>query len=86
MSSYLVAFLVSQLSGTLAAGSEPSFRVWSRPATETQRNYATRVGPQLLHQLGNYTALAYPMNKIDSVVPPDLVPGGMENWGMITFR
>lgn len=48
--------------------------------------YASRIGPQVLSFYEDYFQIAFPLPKQDMVALKDLSFGGMENWGMITYR
>ncbi len=48
--------------------------------------YASRIGPQVLTFYEDYFQIPFPLPKQDMVALKDLSFGGMENWGMITYR
>ncbi|XP_055586170.1 aminopeptidase N-like isoform X2 [Uranotaenia lowii] len=89
MSTYLVAFIVSDLE--LAQQSQllafkPQISIWSRPEVRRMTNYAHQLTVRLLPFLEQYFDLPYQMKKIDMVAVPDFGYSAMENWGLITFR
>ncbi|ROT72060.1 putative aminopeptidase N-like [Penaeus vannamei] len=62
------------------------FRVWARQETIDQAEYANEIGPKILCFFEDYFNLSYPLPKMDMIALTDLSFGGMENWGLITFR
>ncbi|XP_067012607.2 aminopeptidase N isoform X2 [Anabrus simplex] len=97
MSTYLVAFIVSDLQGRLAPGgstrrkaddlkSNVNFRVWARRDALQQTQYAAQIGPHILQYLENYFGIKFPLPKQDMVALPDFGFNAMENWGLITYR
>ncbi|PNF34108.1 Aminopeptidase N [Cryptotermes secundus] len=93
MSTYLVAFIISDLHSldatmTNLSISEDSFRftVWAREFALPQTSYAARIGPRILHYLETYFNIPFPLPKQDMVALPDFGFSAMENWGLITFR
>ncbi|XP_042891235.1 aminopeptidase N-like [Penaeus japonicus] len=87
MSTYLVAFVVSDFSHISSATDEgPLFRVWTQPSAIQQAEYASKIGPRILAFYEEYFNVSYPLPKVDMVAVPDLEEAGMENWGLITFR
>lgn len=83
MSSYLLAFVVSDLEyvdneetrlpgGTL-------HRVWVRPDSLDKAWYAVNASDQVLQALEEYTGFAYELPKVDSAGVPNK-GGAMENW------
>lgn len=88
MSTYLLAFVISQLTyveaETRANGVE--FRVWARESLMNQTKLAAEIGPIILEYYERHYDLPYPLPKMDLVAVPDFSAGAMENWGLITFR
>jgi len=88
MSSYLVAFMVSEF---IYVTSDPSlsdveFRIWARPAFRNQTEYARDVGPRILTKYEDFFNILFPLPKQDMAAIPDFAAGAMENWGLITYR
>lgn len=84
MSSYLVAFIVSDFA--YLSNENENFKVWSRPnAIEFAKN-ALDIGQKALSFLEKYTGINYPIPKMDLAAIPDFAAGAMENWGLVTFR
>jgi aminopeptidase N len=82
MSTYLVAFVVSDFSRK----ENGSFAVWTRRDAIKQADYALQVGPAILKYFEQYFQIPFPLPKIDMVALPDFAAGAMENWGLITYR
>eukprot|EP00092_Neocalanus_flemingeri_P026889 GFUD01029145.1.p1 GENE.GFUD01029145.1~~GFUD01029145.1.p1 ORF type:complete len:1053 (+),score=224.11 GFUD01029145.1:199-3357(+) len=88
MSTYLVAFVVSDF---VYRKSEPmengvEFRIWSREGAVNQTEWASVIGPQILHYYEDYFNTSFPLPKQDMIAIPDFSAGAMENWGLITYR
>jgi len=88
MSTYLVAFVVSDF---VYRKSEPmdngvEFRIWSRKGAINQTEWASVIGPQILHYYEDYFNTSFPLPKQDMIAIPDFSAGAMENWGLITYR
>lgn len=89
MSSYLLAFVVSDLGyisniETARAG-ETIHRVWVRPDSLTKAEYALENSINVLKVLEDYIGFKYELPKVDSAGVPNK-SGAMENWGMVTYR
>ncbi|XP_050307887.1 membrane alanyl aminopeptidase-like [Anthonomus grandis grandis] len=90
MSTYLVAFIVSDFTctnGTLIEGSL-SNQVCSTTKSNSTRSFALEVAPKVIDHLNAYLNINYSsrMTKLDQVAIPDFSAGAMENWGLITYR
>ncbi|CAH0553354.1 unnamed protein product [Brassicogethes aeneus] len=92
MSSYLVAFIISEFSCNKYAGLLYTMvpqRVCSRDGVNhTTREWALNEGVSILNMLNQYTKIYYTdyNNKMDQVAIPDFTAGAMENWGLVTYR
>ncbi|XP_052871387.1 puromycin-sensitive aminopeptidase-like protein, partial [Anopheles cruzii] len=84
MSTYLVAFVVSELK-TLPT-QDGLFRVFAPEGREHLTQYAHDFAFRALRYLENFFGRQNQMAKIDLVAIPDFAMGAMENWGLITFR
>jgi aminopeptidase N len=84
MSTYLVAFVVSDLQGY--GSSDRLIKMWSRRSLSIQARYAAELTPKILHFFEDYFKIKFPLPKIDMVAIPDFGYNAMENWGLITFR
>lgn len=86
MSTYLVAFMVSEMSNVSSSIKDHRYSVWARENAISNAHYALSIGPKCLEAMEVYTSVAYILPKMDLVALPDLGFGAMENWGIITFR
>ncbi|NXS75702.1 AMPN Aminopeptidase, partial [Pandion haliaetus] len=89
MSTYLLAFIVSQFSNVQTPHISPlQIRIWGRPKaiTEGQGSYALQVTGSILSFFDRHYNTSYPLPKADQVALPDFNAGAMENWGLLTYR
>ncbi|NXJ95288.1 AMPN Aminopeptidase, partial [Corythaixoides concolor] len=88
MSTYLLAFIVSQFSNVQNVSEGVLIRIWGRPEaiTEGQGSYALEVTGPILNFFENHYNTSYPLPKSDQVGLPDFNAGAMENWGLVTYR
>ncbi|CAM4627731.1 aminopeptidase N [Caretta caretta] len=88
MSTYLLAFIVSQFQAVEDMQDNVLIRIWGRPKAITagQGDYALRVTGPILKFFERHYNTAYPLPKSDQVGLPDFNAGAMENWGLVTYR
>ncbi|NXD31046.1 AMPN Aminopeptidase, partial [Spelaeornis formosus] len=88
MSTYLLAFIVSQFSYNQSDSENTLIRIWGRPKAiaEGQGLYALNVTGSILHFFEEHYNTSYPLPKSDQVGLPDFNAGAMENWGLVTYR
>ncbi|NWX43059.1 AMPN Aminopeptidase, partial [Steatornis caripensis] len=88
MSTYLLAFIVSQFSYLQNTSENVLIRIWGRPTAiaEGQGNYALQVTGPILNFFEKHYNTPYPLPKSDQVGLPDFSAGAMENWGLVTYR
>ncbi|XP_045117781.1 aminopeptidase N-like [Portunus trituberculatus] len=87
MSTYLVAFVVSDFSFVQSdANDHVHFRVWARDQAIGQADYAVATGPSILTIYEEYFDVPFPLPKQDMIALPDFSAGAMENWGLVTYR
>ena len=89
MSSYLIAFMISDLefisNEATKADDETLHRIWVRPDYLSKAQYALDNSIGALKALEDYTGFKYEMPKVDSAGVPGK-GGAMENWGMVMYR
>ncbi|XP_025986513.2 aminopeptidase N [Solenopsis invicta] len=86
MSSYLVAFAVSDFQGLSNEGK--NFSIWAKPTVEdSEKEFALKYGETTLEELKDFTNIDYyrMINKMDQIAIPGF-SGAMENWGLVTYR
>ncbi|XP_040426085.1 aminopeptidase N [Cygnus olor] len=88
MSTYLLAFIVSQFDYVHNDSGNVLIRIWGRPEAikENQGAYALQVTGPILSFFEQHYNTAYPLPKSDQVGLPDFNAGAMENWGLVTYR
>uniref|UniRef100_A0A8C5P9G9 Aminopeptidase n=1 Tax=Leptobrachium leishanense TaxID=445787 RepID=A0A8C5P9G9_9ANUR len=91
MSTYLVAFIVSQFKpvGDPGNGTTTGVQIWGRKKAiedEQQGAYALSITKPILDFFEEYYQTPYPLPKSDQVAIPDFSAGAMENWGLVTYR
>ncbi|NXL66150.1 AMPN Aminopeptidase, partial [Chordeiles acutipennis] len=88
MSTYLLAFIVSQFTYVQSTSGNVLIRIWGRPKAiaEGQGSYALQVTGPILNFFERHYNTAYPLPKSDQVGLPDFNAGAMENWGLVTYR
>ncbi|XP_068814489.1 aminopeptidase N [Struthio camelus] len=88
MSTYLLAFIVSQFESVENTSGRVLIRIWGRPQAiaEGQGSYALQVTGPILSFFEQHYNTSYPLPKSDQVGLPDFNAGAMENWGLVTYR
>ncbi|KAL7036535.1 hypothetical protein ACKWTF_008841 [Chironomus riparius] len=88
MSSYLVAFVVSDfayITNEESRGTrETLHRVWTKPDSISKANFALDTSVKTLKALEDYCGFDYVLPKVDSAAIPER-NSAMENWGMVTY-
>lgn len=89
MSSYLLAFVVSDLgfisNEATRQESDPLHRVWARQDYLHRAQYGLYNSVNILKVLEDYVDVKFNLSKIDSAGVPNK-GGAIENWGMIIYR
>ncbi|NXA89131.1 AMPN Aminopeptidase, partial [Melanocharis versteri] len=88
MSTYLLAFIVSQFDYVQNDTEKTLIRIWGRPKAihEGQGSYALNITGPILSFFEKHYDTPYPLPKSDQVGLPDFNAGAMENWGLVTYR
>ncbi|EFA82031.1 puromycin-sensitive aminopeptidase-like protein [Heterostelium album PN500] len=87
MSTYLVAFVVGELSyveGVTKGGVRT--RIYQVIGKADTGDFALDVAIRALDFFCEYFQIPFPMDKCDHIAIPDFSFGAMENWGLITYR
>ncbi|XP_058851581.1 aminopeptidase Ey-like [Acipenser ruthenus] len=88
MSTYLLAFIVSDFEFIENMSGNVLIRIWARQKAiaQGQGDYALNVTGPILKYFESYYNTTYPLPKSDQIALPDFNAGAMENWGLITYR
>jgi aminopeptidase N/puromycin-sensitive aminopeptidase len=86
ISTYLVAFLVGDFECVSGASDGTSIRVCGMPGSAETGHFALSTAEFVLRYFNRYFGIRYPLPKLDMIALPDFGPGGMENFGAITYR
>ncbi|XP_078539354.1 aminopeptidase N-like [Lissotriton helveticus] len=88
MSTYLLAFVVSDFGKIERTNNRVKTGIWGRMEAieENQGAYALNVTGRILQFYEQYYKVKYPLPKSDQIGIPDFSAGAMENWGLITYR
>ena len=87
MSTYLLAFIVAELSFIeQKADNGTLIRVLTTRGKEEQGRFALDTSVALLTYFNQYFGIPFPLEKLDHIAIPDFAAGAMENWGAITYR
>ena len=63
-----------------------SIRVCGMPGAAETGRFALSTAQHVLSYYNDYFGIRYPLTKLDMIALPDFGPGGMENFGAITYR
>ncbi|KAM9408324.1 aminopeptidase N-like [Pholidichthys leucotaenia] len=88
MSTYLLAFIVSDFDFIQSNQNHLMIRIWARKKAiaDGQGSYALNVTGPILEFYERYYNTTYPLSKSDQIALPDFHAGAMENWGLVTYR
>ncbi|XP_077424494.1 alanyl (membrane) aminopeptidase-like b [Vanacampus margaritifer] len=87
MSTYLLAFTVSEFTSITSEHDRVYIRTFARPEATAARHtqYAANVTGKILTFYEKHFEMKYHLKKLDQVALPDLSAVAMENWGLITY-
>ncbi len=85
MPSYLVEYSAGHLAHISATSRGTHLSVWAVRGQESHGNTALADARQILSDYNEYFDYPFPLPKLDSIAVPGGFPGGMENWGAITY-
>lgn len=86
MSTYLVAFVISDFVKVDNTYEDKPFNVWSREDAKSTAEHASVEAVKAIEHLEEFTDIPYELKKMDQVAIPDFSAGAMENWGLATYR
>ncbi|KAM8705012.1 hypothetical protein ACLKA7_009467 [Drosophila subpalustris] len=86
MSTYLIAFIVSDLESTSGELNGLPQRVFSRKGKQDEQEWTLWSGLVVESSLANYFGVKFALPKLDQAGIPDFSAGAMENWGLATYR
>ncbi|XP_053945402.1 aminopeptidase N-like [Anastrepha ludens] len=86
MSTYLVAFVVSDFEYTEGVLNSIPQRVYTRPGTKQNQQWALVSGMLFLQSLAEYYNIDFVLPKLYQVGVPDFFFAAMENWGLVTYQ
>ena len=62
------------------------FSIWAQPSLKPYTEHAASIGPEILEHYEARFGQPFPLGKQDMAAIPQLSFGGMENWGLVTYR
>lgn len=86
MSTYLVAFIISDFIQKNVTTNNFTYRIYARPSAIDKIDLALNDSAKLLNNLSAYFEIPFSLPKMDQIAIPDFHSGAMENWGLITYR
>lgn len=87
MSTYLLALVVSDFDNLNDHSNvKLNHRIWARANAITEAQYALSIMSKTVKIFEDVFKIKYELGKLDMIALPDFNLGGMENWGLITYR
>ncbi|XP_034486438.1 aminopeptidase N [Drosophila innubila] len=86
MSTYLIAFIVSDFESTGGELNGLPQRVFSRKGKQDEQEWTLWSGMVVESSLAKYFGVPFALPKLDQAGIPDFSAGAMENWGLATYR
>ncbi|KAK0389115.1 hypothetical protein NLU13_2690 [Sarocladium strictum] len=87
MSTYLVAYVVSELNYVESNDFRVPVRVYAPPGHNIEHGrFSVDLAAKTLAFYEKEFGVDFPLEKMDQIAVPDFAAGAMENWGLITYR
>ncbi|EDW84910.1 uncharacterized protein Dwil_GK12886 [Drosophila willistoni] len=86
MSTYLVAFVISDFEHISTSYRGITQSVYSSPTLKEKGQYALKNAVLTVSALEDYFSISYPLEKLDHVALNKNFGAAMENWGLITYK
>ena len=88
MSTYLSCFIVCDFDfgEQFTSDEKTRVRVYAAKDQKHRVRYALGAGANMTEYFETYFGIPFPLAKQDMIAIPDFKFGGMENWGLITYR
>lgn len=86
MSTYLVAFIVSDFKYVSTEDDNHIYSIWARGDSVTQAQYGLSITPGIIQFMEEFTNIKFGFQKLDQAAIPDFSFGGMENWALVQYR
>jgi aminopeptidase N len=86
MSTYLVAFIVSDFANMTEVNDKRTYKIWAREDSIEQAHYGLSISPSIIKFMENFTKIPFEFQKLDQAAIPDFSAGAMENWALVTYR
>jgi aminopeptidase N len=86
MSTYLVAFIVSDFANLTDEDNNHLYRIWAQEESIKQGEYGLSVTPGIIQFMESFTNISFEFEKLDQAAIPDFSAGAMENWALVTYR
>uniref|UniRef100_A0A8C7PQW8 Aminopeptidase n=1 Tax=Oncorhynchus mykiss TaxID=8022 RepID=A0A8C7PQW8_ONCMY len=90
MSTYLLAFTVSDFDSIVSNHERVDIKTYARPEAikAGHAKYAADITGNILafYESKEVFGMIYPLSKLDQIALPDFSAGAMENWGLVTYR
>ncbi|KAL1450999.1 hypothetical protein WDU94_003299 [Cyamophila willieti] len=85
MSTYMLAFVISDFANKESKAGSVQFRTWTHKDKMNQVDLAADLGPKCLTFLETYFKIKFPLPKVDLIAIPDAYCDSQDNWGLITY-
>ncbi|KAL9644598.1 hypothetical protein ABK040_015337 [Willaertia magna] len=86
MSTYLIAFAIGEYDYIEKFSNNIRHRVYTPVGKDYLGKDALDASIKTLNYFAQFFDVNYAISKLDHIAIPDLAPGAMENWGLITYK